>query len=459
MEGEPKQNLPRKRVLVIAYYWPPAGGPGVQRWLKFTKYLPENGWQPELLVPQGAAYPVLDDSLAQEIDHNLAVHRVPIFEPYEAVMNLFKGSGKAERLGSVASKDEQQSWTQYAMLWGRGNLLLPDPRVLWRRKATKAAAHILRSALEEGRPFDAIATTGPPHSVHLIGLALKKKWDIPWLADFRDLWREMDYLEDFHPTPRTRRRHLEMERAVVNTADFKTYSSPSTLFSLAPDKRPETLSKFELIYNGWDQDDLEDPSPSHRARTGSEEEAVFQLGHFGSLFPTRDAPGLWKAIRQWNANLGETRKRIHLNLAGTASRPVVSSLKEHMRAEDWTDHGYLSHGDAVTMMQRMDALLLIQNDNDTGRKAIPGKAFEYLATQRPIGVIVPMPSDLGDLATSWQLKPCAHNDMDSAMEMLATLQSSKGVDPAIGTQFSRRSLTGQLARCLDGMIQHPSTRS
>jgi len=397
MEGEPKQNLPRKRVLVIAYYWPPAGGPGVQRWLKFTKYLPENGWQPELLVPQGAAYPVLDDSLAQEVDHNLAVHRVPIFEPYEAVMNLFKGSGKAERLGSVASKDEQQSWTQYAMLWGRGNLLLPDPRVLWRRKATKAAAHILRSALEEGRPFDAIATTGPPHSVHLIGLALKKKWDIPWLADFRDLWREMDYLEDFHPTPRTRRRHLEMERAVVNTADFKTYSSPSTLFSLAPDKRPETLSKFELIYNGWDQDDLEDAS--HRARTGSEEEAVFQLGHFGSLFPTRDAPGLWKAIRQWNANLGETRKRIHLNLAGTASRPVVSSLKEHMRAEDWTDHGYLSHGDAVTMMQRMDALLLIQNDNDTGRKAIPGKAFEYLATQRPIGVIVPMPSDLGDLAT------------------------------------------------------------
>ena len=188
------------------------------------------------------------------------------------------------------------------------NLLLPDPRVLWRRKATKAAAHILRSALEEGRPFDAIATTGPPHSVHLIGLALKKKWDIPWLADFRDLWREMDYLEDFHPTPRTRRRHLEMERAVVNTADFKTYSSPSTLFSLAPDKRPETLSKFELIYNGWDQDDLEDPAPSHRARTGSEEEAAFQLGHFGSLFPTRDAPGLWKAIRQWNANLGETRK-------------------------------------------------------------------------------------------------------------------------------------------------------
>ena len=139
MEAGPKSNDGNalKRVFIIAYYWPPAGGPGVQRWLKFSKYLPENGWQPTLLVPDGAAYPVLDATLADDIPEGIEVIKVPIFEPYDLAIRLFQGKKKPERLGSLSSTT-RRSLSQTIMLWARGNLLIPDPRILWRRRARKA---------------------------------------------------------------------------------------------------------------------------------------------------------------------------------------------------------------------------------------------------------------------------------------------------------------------------------
>lgn len=438
-----------RRALLIAYYWPPAGGPGVQRWLKFCKYLPANGWNLTALVPEGAAYPVLDASLGADVPRDMEVIGVPIFEPYEAAMSLFKGKD-AERLGSGGNTE---GLAGKAMRWVRGNVLLPDPRVLWRRRAIREGLNAVRKAERENRPYDAIITTGPPHSVHLIGLGLKRRTGLPWLADFRDLWREMDYLEDFLPTQRTRNRHRTMEAEVVRAADTVTITSPSVRQSLAihlPEGHPD---KFKLVYNGWDEADVDDQGTlpaSPTPRNGN----VFHLGHFGSLFPTRNAPGLWKAIRQWNAE--GSHRPYHLDVVGNINAEVRESIGQLLTPEDWTDHGYLSHGEAVRMMQEMDGLLLIQNDSTTGQRAIPGKAFEYLATGKPIATVTPHPSDLHDLVASWNLTSCRHDDATAAMEMLRALHQDAGTDPGLARRFSRSTLSHGMAEILNHISSTPS---
>ena len=455
MEDGPQRGEAKdRRVLIIAYYWPPAGGPGVQRWLKFSKYLPDNGWAPTLLVPAGAAYPVLDPSLEKDVPEHLEVHRVPILEPYEFAMKVFSSKGGAERLGSSKSDDVGQGFAKRLMLWCRGNLLLPDPRVLWRRRAGRRALDLIRKAALDGHPFEAVVTTGPPHSIHLIGLDLKRRTGLPWLADFRDLWREMDYLEDFLPTNRTRRKHAQLERAVVAGADAITYTSPGTKASLMQNAPEVTEERFHLVYNGWDPADLANQSVEGAAG-GLPDDGVLHLGHFGSLFPTRDAPGLWRAIRHWNAGNVNGRSKVHLDLVGSISPPVRASIEALMSPEEWTDHGYVSHGAAVDMMQRMDALLLIQNDNATGQRAIPGKAFEYLAAGRPMGVIAPVPSDLADLADQWELSPCHHQDEEGATTMLEKLCNGTGTETGLAARYSRPALTTEMGRVLLGII--PST--
>lgn len=453
MQAGPKSSNDSalKKVLIIAYYWPPAGGPGVQRWLKFSKYLPENGWQPTLLVPEGAAYPVLDSSLEADIPEGMDVIKVPIFEPYDLAISLFQGKKKTERLGSVSS-NQKKPLSQTLMLWARGNVLVPDPRILWRRRARKAGLKIWKQAQAEGSPFQALVTTGPPHSVHLIGLDLKRKLGMPWLADFRDLWREMDYLEDFLPTERTKRRHTAMEQAVVQHADRITVPTPGVGLSLQ-NQNEARQQKIKLIHNGWDPGDIQRVPDGNGNGAGqrSQTHERFHLGHFGSLFPTRDIPGLWTAIRRWNACIPEGRKPIHLDLVGNINAGVRASITSTLLDSDWTDHGYMAHGDAIDKMMDMDALLLVQNNNQTGQWAIPGKAFEYLATGIPIGIVCPMPSDLGDLTSEWGLTPAQHEDVEGCNSMLHALFAPYSSNLDVALKFSRKTLTTKLAHCLNSI--------
>ena len=448
-DGDPASPDSRK-ALLIAYYWPPAGGPGVQRWLKFAKYLQEFGWNLTVIVPSDAAYPVLDTSLAAEVPEGIDVVHTPIVEPYEAIMGLMP-SKPSERLGSGGGEDGLMS---RALLWLRGNVLLPDPRVLWRRRAVRQGFRAVQQAASDGTPFDAIITTGPPHSVHLIGLDLKRKTGLPWLADFRDLWREMDYLEDFLPTQRTRRRHQALEGAVVRNADTVTITSPSVEASLAIHLKPEELTKCRLVYNGYDDADMLAPDNPNPAATDSlpnteaQGTPPFHLGHFGSLFPTRDAPGLWTAIRTWNEG---AKRPVHLDLVGKISPPVLESLHTHLLPEDWTDHGYLPHQDAVRMMADMDGLLLIQNDTTTGQRAIPGKAFEYLGTGKPMATIAPLPSDLDALVTSWGCSTCGHQDAAAARHMLETLMTPHTNSAELAQRYTRRALSASMADILREM--------
>jgi len=433
-EGTPQ----RRKVLIVAYYWPPAGGPGVQRWLKFARHLPANGWAPTLLVPEGAAYPVMDPSLEEEVTRDIEVHRVPIFEPYEAALSLLRRKG-AERLGSGNRKSGP---VDRVVRWVRGNVLLPDPRVLWRRPAARAAVRCVHEAARNGNGFDAVITTGPPHSVHLIGMDIQRRTGLPWAADFRDPWREMDYLGDFLPTSRTKRRHLRMEGAVVSACDAVLMTSKGirTSFSV----HPEAERKLRLIPNGWDEDDFAH-HPSEDAVVGDADEIRWDLGHFGSVFPIRNAPGLWEAISHWNA---EGRRQVHLHFYGVVNPEVAADLDRHL-PDQWTDHGYVAHREAVAAMGAMDGLLILQNRSESGRHAIPGKAFEYLAMNKPMAVVTPSPSDLTDLVTEWGFPTIGHEDADAAHDLLQTLMDHPGTPEAARMAYTRRALTGRLAECLD----------
>lgn len=424
-----------KRVLIVAYYWPPAGGPGVQRWLKFAKYLPEHGWAPTLVVPEGAAYPVLDPSLEQEVHPDLEVTRVPIFEPYDAALSLFRREG-AERLGSG---NQKSGLVDTVVRWVRGNVLLPDPRVLWRRPAVRAASQVLDQARREGRPFSAMVTTGPPHSVHLIGRDLKRRHGLTWVADFRDPWREMDYLADFLPSARTKRTHLRLEGAVVRECDSVLMTSKGIETSLSVH---QAADKLHLIPNGWDEADMpEGGSPS------TADDGRWHLGHFGSVFPIRNAPGLWQAVARWNR---ECERPIHLDFFGVVN-PEVAAALDAVVPDQWTDHGYVSHRDAVAAMQSMDALLMLQNRSESGRRAIPGKAFEYLALGKPLAVVTPSPSDLTDLIGEWGFPTMGYDDPDAAFNLLQQLQGHPGPEAHIRQAYTRTALTQRLSAHLNDL--------
>lgn len=187
-----------KRVLIITYYWPPSGGSEVQRWLKMSKYLPEYGWQPVVYTAENAEFPVDDPSLEKDVSPEAEVIRRPIVKPYNF----------------LGLKEKQKGWKGNLSVWVRGNLFIPDARCCWVKPSVKFLTEYLKE-----HPVDAIISTGPPHSMHLIALKLKEKLNIPWIADFRDPWTEIDYYDDLHLTKWADKKHHRLEREVLTKAD------------------------------------------------------------------------------------------------------------------------------------------------------------------------------------------------------------------------------------------------
>jgi hypothetical protein len=200
-----------KKVLIITYYWPPAGGSGVQRWLKFSKYLPENGWKPYIFTPDSPAFDVKDEDLFSDIDVETEVWKTPIWEPYSLKDKLF-GKSESSNAGIIQDK---YSVKNKIMNWVRGNIFIPDPKVFWVKPSIKLLSKKIK---EEG--ITHVVSTGPPHSMHLIALGLKKQNpDLKWVADFRDPWSEIDLLNDFHLTKKSKLKYRKLEKQVLQIAD------------------------------------------------------------------------------------------------------------------------------------------------------------------------------------------------------------------------------------------------
>src|SRR5690606_1765034 len=266
------------KVLIITYYWPPAGGPGVQRWLKFVKYLPDFGIEPVVYIPENPTYPLIDKGLLKEVDPNTTIIKQRIIEPYSWAAALSKGNTKKISSGIIPNK-KRQSVIQKAMLWVRGNLFIPDARVLWVKPSAKYLAKYIK---ENG--IETVITTGPPHSLHLIGLNLKKELGINWIADFRDPWTTIGYHKELKLSRKSAIQHRQMEREVLNTANKVIVTSPTTKAEFSHlTKKPVTV-----ITNGYDVEKvMKEPL-----------DEKFTLAHIGSFLSERNPRILWKALKE-----------------------------------------------------------------------------------------------------------------------------------------------------------------
>ena len=447
-----------KRVLVITYYWPPSGGSGVQRWVKFAKYLPQEGWQPVIYTPENPEYTAIDHTLEAEIPHGTEIIRRPITEPYDIYRKLM-GKGASTDMKTLTSpvipseakeslagatggavteiSSGRKSFKQRLSLWIRGNLFVPDPRVGWVRPSVR----FLKKYLAE-HPVDVIVTTGPPHSMHLIGQRLHKELGIPWIPDFRDPWTRMYYLKHLPMTRRTWRRLRAMEQSVLDDC--------STVLAVTPlvqdEFRAQTKTPVAMITNGYDGGDFDQPV---------EPDGHFNVVHTGLFASDGNPLNLWKALGAKAWADPDFKKALRLRLVGKVDREVYDAIEEAGLRENVVDLGYCDHLTAVREQLAASVLILPLRNDPEYRPILPGKLFEYLASRRPVlgvgqedGAMARVLADTGaGITADWDNITAMRDFLDQAWEQ----HKAGGVPPVAGdiTRFSRRNLTRELAALLE----------
>ncbi len=369
-----------RSLLIISYYWPPAGGPGVQRWLKFTTYLQQIGYDISVIIPENPDYPVLDQSLLSEVPKGLNVIKVPIFEPSRLLNSLSRKRTKNLQRGIIKKK---LSLIERWIVWARGNLFIPDARVGWKRPVVKVAVEFIFR-----NPETTVITTGPPHSVHLSGLELNKKFPhIKWLADFRDPWTTIGYHHKLRLGKSALRKHENLEHTVLNEADRVVVTSPHTKLEF----KQKTTKPVAVITNGYDIQ----PNKNIQQPIGK-----FKLSHVGTLLSDRNPQVLWAVLNELCDENMEFCDDLELHLAGNVSEEIINSIERQLPSGILKRHGYLSHDKAVQLMFESQILLLIEIDSEITKAIIPGKLFEYLASRRPIVALGPAGADIEQIIES-----------------------------------------------------------
>jgi len=430
-----------KRVLVIAYYWPPSGGSGVQRWVKFVKYLPAEGWEPVVFAPLNADYPSLDPSFEAEVPASVEVLRGRIWEPYAAYRKLLGGKQASTQVTEISSG--KKTWKQKLSLWIRANLFVPDPRVGWVKPSVKT----LKAYLAE-HPVDVIVTTGPPHSVHLIGQRLHKDLGTPWIPDFRDPWSRMYYLKYLPMTGCTWRRLRAQEQAVLDQC--------STVLACTPlvqeDFRTQTRTPVACITNGFDEEDFLGPAP--------EGDGLFNITHTGLFAADGNPFTLWKVLGQMAAEDAEFKAALRLRLVGKVDREVLEAISAEGLAANVVALGPQNHASAVKEQRSATMLILPLRNDPEYRPILPGKLFEYLAARRPVLGIGQVDGAMARVLRQTQAGITAGWADETAIREFighAWQQFRSGGVPATTGEigpYSRRATAQALAQLLDNVSQH-----
>ncbi|MGB7843042.1 MAG: glycosyltransferase family 4 protein [Salinimicrobium sp.] len=429
-----------KKVLIITYYWPPAGGPGVQRWLKFVKYLPEYGVEPVIYIPENPHYPLRDVSLEAEVPENLTVLKNAIFEPYALAGILSKKH--TEKISSgIIPKEEKQGMLQKLMLFIRGNFFVPDARRFWIKPSVKFLSEYLRK-----NKIETVITTGPPHSVHLIGLQLKQQLNLRWIADFRDPWTQIGYHKKLKLLSAARKKHERLEREVLQKADFLI----TTSFTTKAEFSEKTATPIEVITNGYDYEKVEKKPMDEK----------FSLAHIGSLLSGRNPQQLWEALQELISENEDFAKDFELKLIGAVGEPVLESIKAFGLEKYVALQGYVSHSEALQLQKSAQVLLLIEIDSEETRGIIPGKLFEYLVSNRPILAVGPVDSDVEKIIMhsntgKYFLYPQKREIKEYLEQRYDEYKKGTLRSAPIGLQqYSRKVLTEKLAKLIKQQAVH-----
>lgn len=426
------------KILIITYYWPPSGGGGVQRWLKFSSYLPDNEITPFIIAPGNPDYPVYDASLEQEIDHSkVHVYKEPIWEPYK-VLTSFKGGKKQKSNVGITTNKKERSWATKLAYWVRGNFLIPDPRKFWVKPVTKMAAKLIKE-----HHIDVVITTGPPHSVHLAGLQLKHNTGVKWVADFRDPWSTIDYLDEFYLTKYAWKKHKHLERKVLLEADKVLAVSENWKTEL------EQLGKqnIEVITNGYDDADFTNYNP--------EPPEKFVISHVGFVSEYRMPKALLEVLNhlcQTNPAFANDLEIQFIGISSDALQSLFSAYKCLRPLVKIVD--YLPHKKVIEAYSKSAVLLLLLNATKNAKGHIPGKFFEYLAAGKHILAIGDENGDVSRILKETEAGEIAHFKNRDKMEtaILKMYDSYSDGKQLVKSQqvsnYSRKVLTKKLSSIL-----------
>jgi hypothetical protein len=434
-----------KEVLIITYYWPPAGGPGVQRWLKFVKYLRDFGWEPVVLTVADGVFPATDESLFAEIPEGLAVYRTRSGGPLRLYSKL-KGQKGGQVPVALISAEKKRSWFEQLALWIRSNGYIPDARKGWYRYALRGIAAVM----QDHKPV-LVVTTGPPHSTHLIGKTVAHKYGLPWLADFRDPWTTVYYNYLMPRTNRTKRVDRQLESQVLQSADCVV-----TVSDAMKEEFLDRAGRVEVIRNGFDEDDM----PAAALITGPEER--FVLLHTGNIAPNQHVPALWDALSDLADRDVGFRRDLQIRLVGNVDGNVLRYIDKVGLADCLDLSGYVPHLEATTLMQSASLLLLLIPEAPGNRAIVTGKIFEYLLAGVPVLGIGPLNGDADAILKETDRgKMIDYQDKEMIRKAIGRtynrwLENDKvtermSVEPC--RQFNRRQGTEKLAALLDSLLK------
>lgn len=426
-----------KKVLIITYYWPPSGGAGVQRWVKFTKYLRDFGCEPIVYVPENPEYPSQDDSFLKDIPEDVQIIKRKIWEPYNIYRNLFGKKGEAIPAGFISEKTKS-GWKEKLSIAIRGNFLIPDPRKFWIKPSVKFLTRFIKE-----NHIDAIVTTGPPHSMHMIGLGLKSRFsNVKWIADFRDPWTNIDFYNELQLSKWADKKHHSLEKKVVQSADELIVVSKNMVEEFSA-MSPRSIT---LIPNGYDAEDMPKIQP--------ELDGKFTISHIGTMNAARNPFNLWKACGDLIKESEEFAKDLRIQLIGKVDFSVIEGVKFNGLEEHLVRIDYLPHQEAIRKQQSSQVLLLLINNSANAKGILTGKFFEYLASGRPVMGVGPADGDAAEiLRNTGAGEMFEYGEVTQLKEKIEIWyelykQNSLKISVSSVEKYSRKSLTSQLAEII-----------
>jgi glycosyltransferase involved in cell wall biosynthesis len=428
-----------KRVLIITYYWPPSGGPGVQRVLYFVKYLRQFGWEPVVFTVEDGEYPILDSSLEKEIPEGIETIKRKIWEPYK-LYKVLQGRKKHDRLSPALIKSKSdQGFKQKLSVWIRGNFFIPDARKYWIKPSIKYLTRYLTD-----HPVDAIISSSPPQSGHLIALGIHQILNIPWLADFRDPWTGISYFGDLQLSKFAENKHRSLEKEVLQSA-----TEVVTIGNVLAQYFEEIGERsVKVVRNGFDHHQTL-PEVDRQTET-------IDIVYAGSLTGNRNPVNFWKLIKQLSS---ETENNIRVKMIGNID-PFIMKYTEDLGLKDIVSFsGYIPHAEVFKLYASADILLMISIPNEPF--VLTGKLYEYLFAQKPILSIGTKGDEIESILKLTNAGLNADfSDYDTLKSNLITIIKSIKenktdefvTDSNVLKQFSREHITGQLAYLLETMV-------
>ena len=434
-----------KSVLILTYYWPPAGGPGVQRWLKFAKYLEEFGWKAHILTVRDGTYSALDEQLLKEVPEGIPVYKTKSRDPFR-IYNILKGKKSGSVSVALININKEKSLVDRLSMYIRSNCCIPDARKGWIPFAYKEAMKIISD-----KNIDMIVTTGPPHSTHLAGLKIKRKIGIKWLADLRDPWTTVYYNDMLPRTEATKRKDKKYEDDVLGNADVLTVVSPGMKKEFS-DRNPH----IEVVLNGFDLADME-PSGIAGGSDGR-----FRLTYTGNFKPNQHVPLIWDAISELIAEDEGFRKNFVLSFVGNVDATVPGYFSEKALSENLELISYVPHAEVTRLMAESDLLLFVIPQSLNNKLIITGKLFEYLASGTPVLSVGPVDGDAAlILKDTGRDKMIDYLDKETFKQRLYQLyrdwkennSNLPQMDVRMLDKYSRRSSASNIAEIMKELIK------